>query len=434
MSSMEVTYLVIIVILLFFSAFFSGSETAFVSLQKVRLEHMMQNKVSGARLVARLMKRPERFLSTVLFGNNLVNTAAAVLATVIATRVWPAHGILIATVGMTVILLIFTETLPKVLGIHHAERFALTVARPIQVISWIFTPFVVVLGWVASGLTKLGGTTPIPRSLVTEEEIRAMISAGWREGTVETEAAEMLHNVFDFADRPVHDVMVPRPEVVFVESGTTIGDFLALYIQNPLSRFPVYQETRDNIIGILSIKDVLMALAKGTISNESSIDDLVRPAYFTPETKPISELFTEMRDHNYHMAVAVDEFGGIAGVVSLSRLIEEVVGPVGDELAGLDRDYEVINDYTFQIDGGMRIEEANEEMKLALPEGDYETIAGFILYLLGRFPRQGEQLRYKDLKFIITKMHKRKIEQVLLTKEKKTGESKDKDATSADKV
>ena len=160
-----------------------------------------------------------------------------------------------------------------------------------------------------------------------------------------------------------------------------------------------------------------MSQAKGTITNESTIDDLIRPAYFTPEPKRINELFAEMRDKNYRMAVVVDEYGGTAGIVSLSRLVEEIVGPVGDELAAAEKDYEVINEYTFQIDGGMRIEEVNEEMGLELPEGDYETVAGFVLDLLGYIPKPSERLRYKGLKLVITEMRGMKIGKILVTKE-----------------
>ena len=174
----------------------------------------------------------------------------------------------------------------------------------------------------------------------------------------------------------------------------------------------------DNVVGILSVKDVLMAIGKGTVTSKGVIDELIRPAYFTPETKRISELFTEMRDKNYRMCVVVDEYGGTAGVVSLSRLMEEIVGPVGDELAAAEKEYEVVDEHTFQIDGGMRIEEANEELELMLPEGDYETVAGFVLGLLGRIPKQGQQLRYKNLKIVITKMRGLKIEEILVTRER----------------
>jgi len=380
---------------------------------------MVNTKVNGADRVSRMLQRPAKLLSTILLGNNFVNTAATALATILAVSVWgQGRGLLIATIGVTIILLIFCETTPKTIAAQRAERLSLIFARPIEVISWLFTPFVVVLSWIASGFSKLAGGTPVPRSLASEEEIRTMISVGHKEGTVETEEAEMLHKVFDFGNRPVREVMVPRPEVICIEQGSKIADFLTLYAESPISRFPVYQENMDNVVGILSVKDVLMALAKGTINNQSVIDELVRPAYFTPETKPISELFTEMRDKNYRMTVVVDEYGGTAGIVSLSRLVEEIVGPVGDELAAAEKEYEAINEYTFQIDGGMRIEEANEEMGLELPEGDYETVAGFALHLLGHIPKQGEQLRYKGLKLVITKMRGVKIEEILLTKEK----------------
>ncbi len=418
MSGIEILYVVLLFICFLLSAFFSSSETAFVALQRIRVEHLVETKVSGAKRVASMIERPEKLLSTILLGNNFVNTAAAALATALAVSIWGKWGILIATIGVSIILLIFCETTPKTIAIQHAEKLSLTLARPIQMMSWLLTPFVVMLSRIASGFTKMLGGTPVPRFLATDEEIRTMISVGHREGTVEESEAKMLHRVFDFGDRPVHEVMVPRPEVVCIEQGSNLADFLTLYAESPLSRFPVYQENMDNVVGILSVKDVLMAQAKATIDNEGVIDDLIRPAYFTPETKPISELFAEMRDKNYRMAVVVDEYGGTAGIVSLSRLVEEIVGPVGDELAAVEKEYEVINEYTFQIDGSMRIEEANEEMELELPEGDYETVAGFVLNLLGHIPRTGEQLKYKGLKLVITKMRGMKIEEILLTKEK----------------
>ena len=175
----------------------------------------------------------------------------------------------------------------------------------------------------------------------------------------------------------------------------------------------------DNVIGILAIKDVLMAIARdNNMDKNSHIDDMVRPAYFAPETKHISDLFHEMRDKNYHMSIIVDEYGGTAGIVSLSRLMEEIFGPVGNELAAAEKEFESINEHTFQVDGGMRIDEANTEMGLGLPEGDYETVAGFILQLMGRIPKQGQQIKYHDLKFVITKMKGLKIEEVLITREK----------------
>jgi putative hemolysin len=417
--STEVLYLVLLVLFLVFSAFFSGTETAFISLEKYRVTHLVETGVKGAKRVATLLERPDRFLSTILLGNSLVNTAIAAIATSLAIDMWQESGVIIATIITTIVLLIFAETMPKTFANRHAEKLALILARPVEIISWLFFPIVVVLSWLASGLTRLVGGTPVPRSIVSDEEIRTLINVGHKEGSVEKNEAELLDNVFDFGDRPVSEVLVPRPEVIGVEKGKSLADFLAIYSESPMSRFPVYEENMDNVVGILSIKEVLMALAKGGLTMDSPIDSLVRPAYFTPETKRISELFAEMKDKNYRMAIVVDEYGGTAGIVSLSRLMEEIVGPVGDELARVEKEYESINENTYQVDGGLRIEQANEELGLELPEGDYETVAGFILHLLGRIPRQGQQIKYKNLKLVITKMKGNKIEEIMLTKEKK---------------
>jgi putative hemolysin len=411
---------VLLIICLLLSAFFSGSETAFISLQKVRVHHLVDTKVRGARRVAKMMERPEKFLSTVLLGNNLVNTAAAALATYLAIRIWGDQwGVLISTILVTIVLLIFCETTPKTIATRHAEKMSLAFIGPIEALAWLFNPFVFVLSWIASGFAKIFGGKAVPKSLVSEEEIRTMISMGHKEGTVEREEAEMLHKVFEFGNRPVFEIMVPRTEVIWVSKGTTIADFLKLYAENPLSRFPVYEDNMDNVVGILAVKDILMAQAKGQINEKSTIDDLIRPAYFAPETKRVSEVFTEMKSENYRMTVVIDEFGGTAGIVSLSGLMEEIVGPVGDELATIEKEYESIDEYTFQIDGGMRVEEANEEMDLELPESeDYETVAGFVLDLLGHIPKEGERLKYKTLKIVITEMRGMKIEKIRLTKEK----------------
>jgi len=413
----ETLYLVLLVLCIVLTAFFTSSETAFFSLQRVRVEQQVGNGIKGATRVSRLIQRPDRLLSIILLGTNLAMVAASALATALAVSVWGERGILIATVVLTIVLLVFAETTPKTIANRHAERLSMTFARPIEILTWIFTPVVFMLSWVASGMTRLVGGTPVPRSIVSDEEIRTMISVGHKEGTVEETEAKMLHRVFDFGDRPVYEVMVPRTEVVWVESGIKLIDFLKIYAESPLSRFPVFEENTDNVIGILSVKDVMMAYAKDRITEESTVNDLLRPPYFTPESKRTSELFTEMRDNNYRMAVIVDEYGGTAGIVSLSGLVEEIVGVVGDELAEAEKEFEAIDEHTFQIDGGMNIEEANAEMGLELPESeDYETVAGFILSHLGRIPKTGERLRYKGMNLTVTEMRGLKIEKVLLAK------------------
>jgi putative hemolysin len=257
----------------------------------------------------------------------------------------------------------------------------------------------------------------VPPALVSEEEIRGMISVGREEGTVEASEAELLHRVFVFGDRTVREVMTPRPEVIWIEEGIKLADFLAVYAEFPHTRFPVYRDSIDTVIGVLSIKDVLMAQAIGALDKRGAIDDLVRPVLFVPETKRIAQLFAEMQTEGYPLVVVVDEYGVTSGIVTMEQLVGEIVGEMGDELVKVDKDFEVIDDRTVQIDGGMRVEEANEELGLELPTGDYDTVAGFLLSLIGHIPREGEQVRYGGLKLAITQMRDLRIEKVLVTRE-----------------
>jgi putative hemolysin len=211
--------------------------------------------------------------------------------------------------------------------------------------------------------------------------------------------------------------MIPRTEVTWVELGTKLSDFLAIYAETPYSRFPVYKDNTDNVVGILFVKDVLRQLTSNSVSEEITVDDLLRSAHFVPESKHMGELLTEMRDGGYHIVIVVDEFGGMAGMVTLRQLTEEIVGDIRHELTEEDRDFVVTGENAFELDGGFHVEEANEELGLGLPTGDYETVAGFVLNHLGKIPRQGEQLRYRNLKFVISEMRGVKIEKVMVTRE-----------------
>ena len=422
---MEAIYLIIIIICLAFSAFFSGSETAFISLQRLRLRHLIDSKVKGADLVARMLERPERLLSTILLGNTLVNTAASTLATVMVVAVLGGKiGTLVATIAMTIILLIVGETTPKTIAAHYAERLAIFFSRPLQAVTWLFSPFVRVLSWAAFAFTRMVGETQTARLLVSEEEIRTMISVGEKEGVVEKDAADMLHNVFELVDRPVRELMVPRLDVVAAEKGSRVADFLQIYVKSPVSWYPVYEGTMDNVIGMLSIRDVMIGLARESVNNSSLIDELVRPAYFVPQTKVVNELLVEMREKAQHMAVVVDEYGGTAGIVSLTSLVGQIVGPVGDEFGVTDKEYQVVDEHTFRVDGSMRVEEVNNVTGLELTEGeDYDTIAGLVLKELGKIPNKGDSLLYRGLKMTVAHMQGTKIEEILITREKpNTGE------------
>ena len=401
------------------SAFFSSAEAAFISLPKLRIRYLAESGVKGARQLAKAADRPGRFLATVLLGNNLVNVAAATLGAIMAVAVFGfPWGPIIATVGVTALILVFGEVIPKTLAVHRAQRLSLLYINPVRIIEWCLYPFVLALDRIGLGFIKMVAETEEDRKLVSEGEIRSVISAGEDEGVVEEDEAKMLHKVFEFTDCPVSKIMIPRMEIAWVEQGMKLSDFLAIYVQAPYSRFPVYKDNTDNVVGILFAKDVLMKLTDNCASEEIVIDDLIRPAHFVPESKHLGELLTEMRDGGYHVVIVVDEFGGIAGMVTLRQLTEEIVGDMRHELIKEDKDFVVTGDNAFQLDGGFRVEEANDELGLGLPLGDYETVAGFILSRLGRIPRQGEQLKYRNLKFVITEMRGVKIEKVMVTREK----------------
>ena len=419
MDTSQVVYLILFLICIVLSAFFSSSEVAFISLQKLRLRHLADTEGGAAKEVADMTQRPERLLTTILLGNNLVNTAAAALATAFATSFITESGyaVLAATGIVTVVLLIFGEVFPKTVATRYGEQMALIYAAPMKALTWTLYPIAIIFVWISDKLASIFGATSKPQTLVSEDEIRTAVSVGIEEGTlVETEAA-MVERVFRFGDRQVDEVMTPRPDIVWIEKGTTLSDFLAIYAEASHSRFPVYEDTIDNIVGVLWIKDVLMAQSKGTIENDGPIDKLARPAYCVPESKLIAELFTELQESRGQVAMVIDEFGGTAGLVTMEQLLEEIVGEFGDELAKVRKVYETIDENNFQINGSMRIDDANEELGLELPDGEYETVAGFVLSVLGHIPNDGEQLRYNNLKMVITEMKGVKVEKILVTKE-----------------
>jgi len=412
------------VILFFLSlgcaAFFCSAETAFIGMQKLRLQHLIQSGHPAAKRVGKIVEQPEKFLATVLLGINFFETAVATLGTIIAVSLIRNENwaVAIATIVITIVTLVFAELIPKSLAVRYGERIALRYVKPLEIISAILYPLVYILNHIGITFTKLVGEGEIPKPTISEEEFRTAISIGEAEGVMEGNEAEMLHKVFEFTDRPVSKIMVPRTEIAWLELGTKLSDFLNLYTQGRYSRFPVYKDNTDNVVGMLHAKDVLLKLTDESDSRDNVIDDLMRPAYFVPEGKRLGELLAEMRDGGHHAAVVVDEFGGIAGMVTLGQLTEEIVGDIYDELTGKEKDFIVTGDSTFQLDGGFRVEEANEELGLNLPGGDYETVAGFILNQLGRIPKQGEHFKYQNLKFVITEIRGMKIAKVIVTREK----------------
>jgi CBS domain containing-hemolysin-like protein len=400
-------------------------EIAVVAVNRIRVRHLAEGGSKSAQALERLRSNQDRFFAAIVLLANLFVVLASSIGGVLAVEAAGGYGLLISTVGVTLVIAIFGELAPKVLAARAAERYALIVARPVEALTLLMRPVVAALIVVPNLFSRLFfGQRLIASPTVTEAELRMLIDIGAAEGAVAEREAELLERVFQFRDRLVNEIMVPRTEVVWLETGTTINHFYALYGQHPHSRFPVFNESIDNVTGVVGIKDVLRAVSRDEVDDNSPIESCMRPTLFVPETKRIGSLFWEMQREGQQMAVVVDEYGGTAGIVTMELLLEEIVGELGDELRPREREFEAVDERTIQVDGGMSIHDANEQLDLGLPEGEYETVAGFVLSLLGHIPREGEQVIYNtaeggrasgpSLRLVVTEMHGRKIERVLV--------------------
>ena len=413
MDSSDLSRLALLLVCLALSGFFSASETAFIALPRARLMHLVNIARPGANRVSKLLQHPEKFLATVLLGNNLVNTAAVTLGTALAVSLIGNNyqALLVATFGGTLIILLFGEALPKTIAWHRSEAVAFAVSRPLVVVGMTLAPAVGVLQAVTSGARRaLGIVGSFPQ--VGEEEIRTLIAAGAELGTVEAKEAELLEKVFRFGDRQVREIMTPRPEIVWVERGTTLEGFFPIYLEHRHTRFPVYDGSMENVVGVLAIKDVLLAISRKEIQHQDSVTDQLRPVYFVPETKTVSSTFSEMQHSGRGLVLTVDEFGGIAGLATLNQFLEVIVGEVGEEGVIPEEAFVSLDEHTYRVDAGVGILEFNEELKVSLPEGDYQTVAGFILDRLGRIPDEGDVIEYGDLKLTVKLMDGVRIDKV----------------------
>jgi putative hemolysin len=361
------------------------------------------------------MEHPERFLSTVLTGISFAETIVVSLGTIfIVALLGEGAGTPVAIVLIAILLLIFAKVIPKTFAAQHPERVSLLYARPIEILMKLFNPIINALSWITKTIARTG---TMPKALISREEISTVISVSEEEGVVDEHSAKMLHSVVNLGECQVREIMTARTEAIWVEEGMTMSDFLALYAQSPAQRYPVYKDKYDNVKGMLSIRDVLTALAKETLKRKDSVTELARPVYFVPETKTVGELFGEMREEGYYMAIVVDEYGGSSGIVSIDQVIEEIVGEVREEIVGAKTPYKMVGENTYKIQGSMRIDEANEQLELGIPEGEYQTIGGFALNLFGHLPNEGEQVEYDGIKLVVAQIKDNKIARLFVTKE-----------------
>ncbi|MEX2245501.1 MAG: hemolysin family protein [Dehalococcoidia bacterium] len=392
-------------------ALVNAVEIAIVAANRMRIRAAAEGGSRRAAAVDRLKGEQEVFFGAVVVLQNVFVFLVSAAGTVIAVDLFGGWGFLFSLIAVPLVTTEFGEYTPKVLASRAAERIALLSALPVQALVLVMRPLIRALAVVPNLFSSAGSA-----QTVTEAELRMLIGIGAEEGAVGEEEAELLDRVFHFHDRRVNEIMIPRTEVVWLERDETVRDFYRTFDQTPHSRFPVYADTVDNVVGIVSIKNVLRALAEGQVGEDSSIAPLIRPATFVPETKLISQLFLQLQEERQQMAVVVDEYGGVAGVVSLEMLLEEMVGSVGDEMAPPEPEFAAIDEHTTRVDGGMSIHDVREELELNLPEGDYETVAGFVLDRLGHIPREGETVALDGYRLTVSDVQGVKIESVDITK------------------
>ncbi len=420
----EVIALLVFIIL---SAFFSGTETALFSLSKLQLKKMQKEEENNwqVKSIVKLLDDPQRTLISILIGNMFVNISASSLATYLAIKLFGDIGIGIASGIMIFIILVFGEIVPKSLAVANAEIVSKKIARSIEIISIGLFPLIKFFKIIISILYYFIGKKSIKeKKEITEEDLITMIEVGKDDGVIEEEEKKMIRNIFEFGDTLVKEVMIPRVDMACVPSDTKLKSILKLIKKVGHSRIPVYEETIDNIIGILYAKD-LLGVYKQWFTSKAKYDlkQIIRKVYFVPENKKIDDLLDIFQRDKIQIAIAIDEYGGTAGLVTMEDVVEEVVGEIIDEYDKEIKLFEITEDNTVIADGNIDIEKINEILNIEIPENGFETLGGFIFDLLGKVPRRGEKIKYHNLQIIIERVVKNRIRRVKIIKKLQQPES-----------
>ena len=411
LDSDRVWKIVILIICLVLSALFSASETALMSLSKIRVKQMIENREKGANRINKLLSDPSRLLSAILIGNNVVNIGASSLMTSLAIDAFGNTGVGVATGIMTLLILVFGEITPKSLAAKNSEKISVRLSGFIEFVTNLLTPISFVLNIITDFLVKLlGGEVDKKKPFITQEELKTIVNVSYKEGVLEGEEKDMIYNVFDFSDSQVNDVMVPRTEIVAIDVDLPYEEIIKIINKEQYSRIPVYENTIDNIIGILYVKDLLFL----DVNKESPFDlrKYIRQPYFTPEYKSIKELFKEMRTNRNHMVVIIDEYGGTEGIVTIEDVVEEIVGDIEDEYDKKIKEIEVIKEDEYLVNGNVRIDTINELIGTHIESKDFDTIAGFVIGIIDRLPEAGEEIEYENIRFIIENIERKRIKKI----------------------
>lgn len=411
METSDIIQLVIVIILLSASAFFSSAETALMTSNKLRMRNLADNGDKRAAKVLKVTENTDKMLSAILIGNNIVNLTASSISTALTLKIFGSKLVGIATGILTFLILVFGEITPKNVASKNAENMALAYIGVISFLVTLLTPVIFIVNTVAKFVISIFNKNGDDNNAVTEEELRAMVEYSHEEGVIENEEKKMIVNVVDFGDTVAGDIMVPRVDMVMVDEKSSYEEILQVFREERYTRIPVYEETPDNVIGILNVKDFLLIEDKENFI----MKELLREPLYTYEYKKTSALMMDMRKTGANIVIVLDEYGITAGLITLEDMLEEIVGEIRDEFdADEDEGITKVSDLEYLIDGSTNLDDINDRIGLSLSSEEYESIGGLIMEKLGRLPVEGEIINFDNIVLTVKKMDHARIEKVCL--------------------
>lgn len=413
MDSSDVIQLIFLTVLLMLSAFFSSAETALTTSNKIRLRTLAEEGNKKAKKVLEITDDSGKMLSAILIGNNLVNISASSIATALAMKAFGSAGAGIATGVLTILVLIFGEISPKTIATIHADKIALSYAGVISIIMKVLTPVIFIINKLSLGFLKLVHVNADgSQNTMTEDELRTIVDVSHEEGVIETEEREMINNVFDFGDAQAKEVMVPRIDMTFADINSTYLELIEIFREDKFTRLPVYEDSTDNVVGIINMKDLLLYENKENFC----IRDILRKPYYTYEHKSTAELLIEMRKSSINIAIVLDEYGATAGLITLEDLLEEIVGEIRDEYDMDEEDpIQQINNSEYMVQGSMNLEDLCSTLELNWISEDYDSIGGYMIGLLDHLPVAGETVTTPEGVYLrVEDMDKNRINKIFM--------------------
>lgn len=402
--------LVLVVVCLVLSAFFSSSETALTTVNLIRIRNLADNGDKAAAWVLKARRDQSKMLGAILIGNNVVNLSASSMLTVLVTDVVGSQAVGAATGVLTLLVLLFGEITPKTIATLEAEKNALRFARVICLLMTILTPVIFVVNLLSGGVLRLLGVDPNkPTDSITEDELRTIVEVGHEKGVIESEEKEMINNVFDLGDSVARDIMVPRIDMSFVDVEASYEELMEIFRRDHYTRLPVYEDNTDNVIGIINMKDLILLEDRAAFS----VRDYLRQPLFTFESKKLSELMIEMRKTSNNIVIVLDEYGATAGLITLEDILEEIVGDIRDEFDADEEDeLKEISKGEYLADGSMNLDDINDRLGLELVSEDFDSLGGFMIDRLEHLPAEGEEVDTEEVRLVVEKVNKNRIDKV----------------------